>query len=78
MSRDEERLPAPVLSIQQSGHDMMPIIVCLPFNDVTSNTDDFLVTVTYMCIDVCMSFIFLEALYEKRKRNPTVHIFLFN
>lgn len=28
-------LPAPLLTIQQSGHDMMPIIVCLPFNDVT-------------------------------------------
>ncbi len=54
MSRNEEWLPAPVLKTQQSSHDMMPIIVRLPFYDVTSNTDDFLVTatitVTHMCI----------------------------
>ncbi len=62
MSRDEECLPAPVLRTQQSGHDMMPIIVRLPFYDVTSNTDDFLVavsvTITHMCIYIymCVSF----------------------
>lgn len=56
MSRDEERLPAPVLTTQQSGHDMMPIIRCLPFSDVMSNTDDFLVsaTMTHMCIHGCI------------------------
>jgi hypothetical protein len=46
MSRDEERLPALLLRIQQSGHDMMPIILRLPFGDATPrNTDDFLVVV---------------------------------
>lgn len=46
MSYDEECLPALALAIQQSGHDMMPIITSLPFYDVISKTDDFLVSVT--------------------------------
>jgi len=50
MSYDEECLPAHQLTIQQSGHDMMPIIKSLPFDDVTSNTDDFLVSVTIIQI----------------------------
>ncbi len=73
MSRNEEWLPAPVLKTQQSSHDMMPIIVRLPFYDVTSNTDDFLVTatitVTHLCIYmyVYVRVSFLLRLDEKQK-----------
>lgn len=84
MSYDEECLPAPVLATQQSGHDMMPIIISLPFDDVMSNTDDFLVSVplTDMCIEMytypCRCLFFWRSRREERRKEFN-HIYsLFN
>ena len=70
MSCDEQRLPASVLRTQQSGHDMMPINVRLPFCDVRSSTDDFLVTVILTCMCACLAFS-LRSFTREKERNPT-------